>query len=93
MARDDDTIGGEIKAPVALMVRRVADESTQGGAWGKLVRSGSSEVGIAGTSENSEVMVGRKSAVKGKERSAQVQSFGGEAIDEEGGCGKSISPI
>ena len=93
MARDDDTIFGEVEALVALMIGRVANEDAQRGARGKLVRSGGGEVGIAGAPERPEVMIGGKSAIEGEERGSHVQSLGGEAIDEVSGYGKSISPI
>jgi hypothetical protein len=37
MTGDDDAVGGEIKAPIALVVGRVAEERTQGGTWGEFV--------------------------------------------------------
>jgi len=59
VARDDDTVGGEIETPVTLVVRQVANEHTESGAWGKFVRGGSRKVGIAGAPKGSEVMVSR----------------------------------
>lgn len=56
--------------------------------WG-----GGGEVGVAGAPENTKVVVGRESAIESKEGSAHVQCLGWEAIDEESGCGKSISPV
>jgi hypothetical protein len=38
-------------------------------------------------------VVGGESAIEGKERSAHVKGFGGEAVDEMGGGGKGIRPV
>jgi hypothetical protein len=67
MTRDDDTISVEIEAPVPLVIRRVANEDAQGRARGKFVRGGGGEVGVAGASESTKIMVGRVGAVEGKE--------------------------
>jgi hypothetical protein len=34
MARDDDAVGGDVKAAIPLMVSGVAEEEAMGGAWG-----------------------------------------------------------
>ena len=75
------------------MVRRIAKKDAQGRSWSELVRSGGGEVGVAGAPENLKVMVGGESAMEGKEGSAHVQGLGWEAIDEESGGGKGISPV
>jgi len=59
VAGDDDPVGGEIKAPVALVIRRVAYESTKSGAWGEFVRVGGCEIGVTGAPKSSKVMVRR----------------------------------
>jgi hypothetical protein len=64
MAGDDDSIGGEVKTPVTLVIRRVADEHTQSSAWGKFVGSSGSEVWVAGAPESSEIVVGGMGAMK-----------------------------
>jgi hypothetical protein len=72
VTRDADTIGGNIKAHVTLVIRRVADNSAKSGVRGKFVGSGGSEVGVAGASKNLKDVIGRKSAVEGRERGAHV---------------------
>jgi len=54
------------------VIRRITNERTESGAWGKLMGSGGCEVRIAGASESSEVMIGRMSAMKGEERGVHV---------------------
>jgi hypothetical protein len=72
MTRDDNTISVEIKAPVSFVIRRVANENTQGRARGKFVRGGCGEVGVAGASESTKIMVGRVGAIESKEGCAHV---------------------
>jgi hypothetical protein len=37
MTRDDDTISGEIKTPIAFVIAREAKEGAQSGPWGEFV--------------------------------------------------------
>ena len=91
--RDDDTVGGEVEAPVALVIGRIANENAQRRTRGEFVRSGGGEVGVAGAPESPKVMVGGESAIESEKRSAHVQGLGWETIDEEGGGGKGIGPV
>jgi hypothetical protein len=47
MVRDEDAVGGKVKAPIPLMIGRIAEENAQGGARGKFVGSGGGEVRVA----------------------------------------------
>ena len=89
----DDPVGGEVEAPVALVIRGVPQKHAQRGAGGKFVGCGGGEVGVAGAPEGPEIMVRRESAIEGEEWGAHVESFGGEAVDEVGGGGESIGPV
>jgi hypothetical protein len=90
---DDDAVCGEVEAPVALVVRRIANKGKQGRAGSELVWSGGGEVGVAGAPESLKLTVGGKSAMESEERSAHVQGLGWKMIDEEGGGGKTISLV
>ena len=57
------------------------------------MRGSGGEIWIAGASKGPEIMIGGKGAVESEEGGVHVQGFGGEAIDEVGGCGESIGPI
>ena len=57
------------------------------------MRGSGGEIGVAGASEGSEVVIGWMSAIEREERSAHVQRCGGEAIYEVGGSSKNISPV
>ena len=57
MSRDDDPVGGPIKAGVAFVVRRITEEDTHGGARSEFVGSSGGEVGVAPTSEDTEMVI------------------------------------
>ena len=40
VTRDDDAVGGEVEAPVALVIGRIANENAQRRPRGEFVRSG-----------------------------------------------------
>ena len=63
---------GEVKAPIPLVVRRIAKKDAQGRSWSELVRSGGGEVGVTGAAESPEVMIGRMSAIEREERGAHL---------------------
>jgi hypothetical protein len=52
VTRDDDAVGGEVQAPIPLVVRGVAEEEVASGARRKLVRGGGGDVRVAGTAEH-----------------------------------------
>jgi hypothetical protein len=72
VAGNDDAVRGEIKAPVALVIRWVAKKDTESGARGKLVGSCGREVRIASAPKRSKIMIGGKGAMEGEERGAHV---------------------
>jgi len=72
VARDDDTVGGEVEAPVALVIGRIANENAQRRTRGEFVRSGGGEVGVTSAPKGPEVMIGRMSAIDREERGAHV---------------------
>jgi hypothetical protein len=63
VTRDDDTVGGEVQAPIPLVVRGVVEEEAASGARRKLVRGGSRNVRVAGTAEHAQVVVRRGYAI------------------------------
>jgi hypothetical protein len=47
MARDDDLLGGTIKAAIAMMLRWIPEEHAWHGAWRKFMRGNGGGVGVA----------------------------------------------
>ena len=72
VTRDDDAVGGEVEAPVALVIGRIANENAQRRPRGEFVRSGGGEVGVTSGPKGLEVMIGRMSAIEHEERGAHV---------------------
>lgn len=93
MARYDDAVSVEVKAPITLVVGRVANEDAQRGSRGKFVGGGGGEVGIARATKRAKIVIGWEGAMKGKERGAHVEGFCGKAIYDMGGGGKGICPV
>jgi hypothetical protein len=58
MSRDDDVIGGEIETPIAFVIGRVSKEDTSSGPGCQFMRCLGGEVGIAGTTKHSQVLIG-----------------------------------
>jgi hypothetical protein len=57
MTGDDNPVGGEVKAAVSLMMRRVAKEDAKSGARRKFICGSGSEVQITGTTKDTKVIV------------------------------------
>jgi len=76
VTRDDDSIGGSIKASVSLMVSRVAKEDAKGRTRCKFVGSGGLEIGITLTTKNAEMIVGRRTTKQGRVRGREIERLG-----------------
>jgi hypothetical protein len=93
VTRDDDAVGGEVQAPIPLVVRGVAEEEASSGARRKLVRGGSGGVRVAGTAEHAQVVVGRGCAVQGKVRCRMAHRLRGKTVEEMGCSMKGLCPV
>jgi hypothetical protein len=58
MSGDDNVIGGEIEIPIAFVIGRVSEEITSGGLRCQFMRCLGGEIGIAGTTEHPQVLIG-----------------------------------
>ena len=67
MTRDDDMLGEKIEALLPLVIRGVSKEKTARRARCKFVRHDGRGVGIAGTPEDSKVLMGGGGAKEGEE--------------------------
>jgi hypothetical protein len=68
MSEDDQTVCREIKAAIAFVVGRVAQEDIPGGAWGYLMWRGGSRVRVARTTKDAQMLVGERGTKQGKMR-------------------------
>jgi hypothetical protein len=56
--RDDDVVGGEIETPVAFVIGGVSEENTSSGLGCQFVSGFGGEIGIAGATEHTQVLIG-----------------------------------
>ena len=66
MPGHDDLVGRPVEAAVALVMRRITKEDTQGGAGSEFVGGGSGEVGVAATTENTKMLIGWRSPIENR---------------------------
>jgi hypothetical protein len=93
VTRDDDAVGGEVHAPIPLVVRGVAEEEAASGARRKLVRGGRRNVRVAGTAEHTQVVVGRGCAIQGEVRCRVAHRLRGKTVEEMHGGMKGLCPV
>jgi hypothetical protein len=70
MSEDDQVVCQEIKATIAFVVGRVAQENTPGGAWGELMWRSDSRVRVACTIKDVQMLIGGCGTKQGKMRHA-----------------------
>jgi hypothetical protein len=72
MSGDDQAVCREIKAAVAFVVGRVAQEDTPGEAWGELMWCSDSRVRVARTTKDAQMLVGWRGTKHGKMRTRSL---------------------
>jgi hypothetical protein len=92
MARNEDPLGGKIKTPVALVIRRVPEEDTEGGAGVQLVGRCGSGVRVTRTPEDAKVIVPRRGTEKGVVWRRSWTGSGRKTVEEVGGGVQALSP-
>ena len=93
MTRDEDSVGGEVKTPIPLMIGRVAEEDTTSGARGELMRSSGSEIGVASAPEDTKMVVRGMDAEESEVRGGVGNRLGGETVEKVGGSCEGLSPV
>jgi hypothetical protein len=68
VTRCDNSAAGEIKAVIALLFPREAEEDTPSCTWGEFVVGGGGHVGVAQTSKNAKMVICGLSAIEKKVR-------------------------
>jgi len=92
MARDDDPTGGEVKAPVPLVIRGVPKEDTQSGTGSQLVGSGGSGVRVTRTPEDTKVVIPRRGTEESVVWCGSRAGSGRKAVKEIGGGVQTLCP-
>jgi hypothetical protein len=93
VTRDEDSVGGEVKTLIPLLVGGVTEEDTASGARGELMRSSGSEIGVESAPDDTKMVVRGMDAEESVVRSGVGNCLGGETVEEVGGSGEGLSPV
>jgi hypothetical protein len=80
MSRDDQAVCREIKAAIAFVVGRVAQEDTPGGAWRELMWCSGSCVRVARTTKDAHMLEGGRGTKHGKMRTHSLDRRCGKTV-------------
>jgi hypothetical protein len=64
MSEDDDVVCGEIETPISFMIGKLFMENTSGGPRCQFVSGFDGDIGIAGTAEYAQVLIGGVDSMK-----------------------------
>jgi hypothetical protein len=93
MSRDDQAVCREIKATIAFVISRVAQEGTSGGPRGELIGRGGGDIRITCTTEDAEVLVRGCGAKESDMRVGSTDRLRGETVQQIHGGVEPLSPI
>jgi hypothetical protein len=93
VTRDEDSVGGEVKTPIPLMVEGVSEEDTASGARGQLMRGSGCEIGVASAPKDTKMVIRGMDAKENEVTGGVGNHLGGETIEEVGGSDKGLSPV
>jgi hypothetical protein len=82
MLGDDDVISGEIETPIAFVIGRVSEEDTSGGPGCQFMRCLGGEVGIAGATKHSQVLIGGGDTVESDIGAGCMDRFAGKTVQQ-----------
>jgi hypothetical protein len=84
MSGDDYVVvvGGEIKTLVAFVISEVSEENTYGGPVFHFVSGFSREIGITGTIEHAQVLIGGGDSMEDDVWISRADHLGGEAVQQ-----------
>jgi dihydrofolate reductase len=101
MSGDDDVIGGEIETPIAFVIGRpiafvigrVSEEDTSGGPGCQFMRCLDGEVGIAGATKHSQVLIGGGDTVESDIGAGCADHFIGKTVQQICGSVEPFYPV
>jgi hypothetical protein len=82
MSRDDQTVCREIKATIAFVIGRVAQENTSGGPRGELMGRGGGDVRIICITEDAKVLVRGCRAKESDMRTGSTDRLRGKTVQQ-----------
>jgi len=89
----DDLVGRPVEAAVALVMRRITKEDTQGGAGSEFVGSSGREVGIARATKDTDMLIGWLRSGKDQVRCGKIECLGGKNVKEKGSSVQHLNPV
>jgi hypothetical protein len=92
MARDEDPLGGKVKATVPLVIRGVPEEDTESRTGCQFVWSGGCGVRVTRTPEDAKVIVPRRGTEKSVVWCGSGTGNGRKTVKEIGGGVQALSP-
>ena len=92
MKRDDQSVGGEIKAAVSFMMSGITQENTQGRPRGKFMCGSGGQVRITLATKDAQMVIGGRLAEKGMVRCGFLQCLARQNVDQVGGCLQRLDP-
>jgi hypothetical protein len=93
MSEDDDVIDGEIETPIAFVIGRVSEEDTSGGPGCQFMRCLGGEVGIAGATKHSQVLIGGGDTVESDIGVGCADRFAGKTVQYICGSVEPFYPV
>jgi hypothetical protein len=93
MSEDDDVIGGEIETPIAFVIGRVSEEDTSGESGCQFMRCLGGEVGIAGATKHSQVLIGGGDTVESDIGAGCADHFAGKMVQQICGSVEPFYPV
>jgi hypothetical protein len=80
MLRDDNVFGGKIETPVVFVIGGVSEENTSCGPMCQFMSGFGGEIGIAGATEHTQVLIGGGNSMKSEVWTGRDDCLGGEAV-------------
>jgi hypothetical protein len=93
MSGDDDVIGGEIETPITFVIGRVSEEDTSSGPGCQFLRCLGGEVGIAGATKDSQVLIGGGDTVESDIGARCADHFAGKMVQQICGSVEPFYPV
>jgi hypothetical protein len=93
VSRDDNVVGGEIKASITFVVSGVSEENTSGGSGCQFVSGFGREIRIADTTEHVQVLIGGGDSMEDEVWTGCADCLGGEAVQQICGGVEPFYPV
>jgi hypothetical protein len=93
MSGDHEAISGEVKATIAFMMVKIAEEDTECGARSKHVGCGGWHVRVARAAKHMKMLIHRGSAEQSEVRAWCTNGLGRELVEQKRHSVKALNPV